>query len=101
MAVVVGAQAPPARVYGARGMTRKTYWLAQAALGCGSILEWCVEFTLLSLDVPVRFLRDRRSLSLSPPRVGEPDQAGGPSPRSNRPAGVARVPTTTRRRRTR
>jgi hypothetical protein len=29
-----------APVYGARGMTRKSYWLAQTALGCGSILEW-------------------------------------------------------------
>lgn len=41
-AAVAGAQAPPARAYGARGMTQKTYWLAQVALGCGSILEWCV-----------------------------------------------------------
>lgn len=41
MAAAVGAQgAPPVRTYGARGMTRRTYWLAQTALACGSILEW-------------------------------------------------------------
>jgi len=37
---VAKAAVAPAQKYGARNMTRRSYWLAQIALGCGSILEW-------------------------------------------------------------